>query len=78
MFPNVVVIQVNGVSRQQAQRYLRSTISYLNSFRTNSTEEFVSHKAFDFSSFNTVGFNSIPNQIAFLSGCLAHDLTGLF
>ena len=64
--PNLLIIQVDSVSRAHAARHLKATESVLRRAASRSTGKFA---AFNFANASVAGSNSIPNQIALLRGC---------
>jgi hypothetical protein len=70
--PNIYIIGIDATSREHSIRHLRKFREYLEK------EMGDSHKSFLFEKYNSVGFNSIPNQAPMLSGCVAYDIGGTF
>lgn len=68
--PDIYMINVDSASRPESLRGLKYTLSKLK--QLSGTR----YSYYDFSIYNTVGFNTIPNQVAALSGCVARDLQG--
>jgi len=72
--PNILIIEIDSVSVEYADRHLPQTRQLLKKYRaTGTTDVNGCHEGLcgvDFSKFAVVGPNSIANQVAGLSGCL--------
>ena len=78
--PNVLILELDSVSRGHADRYLPKTMAFLRRLQRDrglqtrpSPEAAATHYATEFALHNPVGANSIPNQLAMLSGCIQLD-----
>ena len=69
--PDIYMINIDSASRPESLRGLRYTLEQLKELDSQGAYSY-----FDFSLYNTVGYNKIPNQVAALSGCVARDLKG--
>jgi hypothetical protein len=77
--PNILFIEIDSLSQSAASRHLPQTISVLKSYQMMKTKEQGIHcpKGFCAAIFNKtsiMGQNSIPNQLAALSGCTDQKL----
>lgn len=72
--PNILIIEIDSVSVEYADRHLPQTRKLLKSYRATGMIDVTGcHEGLcsvDFSKFAVVGPNSIANQVAGLSGCL--------
>lgn len=77
VLPNVYVIGIDATSRENSFRHLRMYRQLLKGLSEHSKEPLSrSYRSFSFERFNSIGFNSVPNQGGLLSGCATRDVSG--
>eukprot|EP00928_Gymnodinium_smaydae_P026173 TRINITY_DN20627_c0_g1_i1.p1 TRINITY_DN20627_c0_g1~~TRINITY_DN20627_c0_g1_i1.p1 ORF type:complete len:1488 (+),score=79.68 TRINITY_DN20627_c0_g1_i1:36-4466(+) len=64
--PNILIIQLDSVSRQFAERHLPHTWSVLNNLSSSTSSP---HVRVDLELMSVIGPTSVPNQLALLTGC---------